>query len=73
MNSGLMAHRGVDISALYSLILEHCDHFANVVQTCMEEAINVKKSFKDPRAFVTGGKDPLVNQVLAALVKVLFE
>ncbi|KZT72216.1 P-loop containing nucleoside triphosphate hydrolase protein [Daedalea quercina L-15889] len=61
------------VNALYALILEHCDHFASVVQRCMEEAITVKKSFKDIYALPAGGKDPLVSQVIAALAKVLFE
>ncbi|TFY62891.1 hypothetical protein EVJ58_g3578 [Rhodofomes roseus] len=44
-----------------------------VLQSCMEEAIAERRSFKDPHALPTSGKDPLASQVIASLAKVLFE
>ncbi|KAH9839366.1 P-loop containing nucleoside triphosphate hydrolase protein, partial [Rhodofomes roseus] len=60
-------------NALYALILEHCSLFVQVLQSCMEEAIAERRSFKDPHALPTSGKDPLASQVIASLAKVLFE
>lgn len=60
-------------SALYSIIMEHFQHFSTVVEACMNDAINVMKSFKDPNMPVVLQKDLLGSQVIASLAKVLFE
>jgi hypothetical protein len=57
-------------SALYMLIMENLDHFADVVEECMQ-AIMVAKSFKDPQ--FPASKEPLGSQVLASLTSVFFE
>jgi hypothetical protein len=57
-------------SALYMLIMENLDHFADVVEECMQ-AIMVAKSFKDPQ--LPASKEPLGSQVLASLTCVFFE
>jgi hypothetical protein len=57
-------------SALYMLIMENLDHFADVVEECMQ-AIMVAKSFKDPQ--FPGSKEPLGSQVLVSLTSVFFE
>lgn len=52
------------------LIMENLDHFADVVEECMQ-AIMVAKSFKDPQ--FPGSKEPLGSQVLVSLTSVFFE
>jgi hypothetical protein len=57
-------------SALYMLIMENLDHFADVVEECMQ-TIMTAKSFKDPQ--LPASKEPLGSQVLAFLTCVFFE
>lgn len=57
-------------SALYMLVMENLEHFANVVEECMQTIIDAK-SFKDPQFLAS--KEPLGSQVLASLASVFFE
>lgn len=62
----------IHVSALYALIVKHCDHFVDVVQRCMKEAIIDRGSFQDPHS-TTSDSMPLPSQAIIALAKVLFE
>jgi hypothetical protein len=46
------------------------EHFADVVEECMEAIMNAK-SFRDPQLALS--KDPFGSQVLASLATVFFE
>jgi hypothetical protein len=50
--------------------MENLGHFADVVETCMQD-IMTAKSFKDPQ--FPASKEPLGSQVLASLAAVFFE
>lgn len=52
------------------LIMENLEHFADVVEECMQ-VIMAAKSFKDPQ--FPASKEPLGSQVLVSLSSVLFE
>ncbi|KAH9895168.1 P-loop containing nucleoside triphosphate hydrolase protein [Cubamyces lactineus] len=57
------------VNSLYSLIMEHFDHFSEVVQSCVEEALTKHKSFQESpnQVEISGG------QVLSCVAQVLFE
>ncbi|PCH43420.1 nucleoside triphosphate hydrolase protein [Wolfiporia cocos MD-104 SS10] len=59
------------VNALYTLVLENFDHLAEVVESCMNQAVLVSKSFKDPS--LPSGKEIMGSQVIVALTKILFE
>ncbi|OCH91424.1 P-loop containing nucleoside triphosphate hydrolase protein [Obba rivulosa] len=61
------------VNALYNIIMENFDHFCGVITSCMEDAIDVSKTFKDPKTLLSSAKDPIGSQVIICLSKILFE
>ncbi|KAJ8489534.1 hypothetical protein ONZ51_g2873 [Trametes cubensis] len=57
------------VNSLYALIMEHFDHFSEVVQSCVEGALTKHGSFKESpnQVDMSGG------QVLSCVAQVLFE
>ena len=58
-------------SALYMVLMEHFDSFAEIIESCMDTAINSSKTFIDPEAGSTktvGG-----SQIFGALLVVMFQ
>ncbi|EMD37515.1 hypothetical protein CERSUDRAFT_114154 [Gelatoporia subvermispora B] len=61
------------VNALFTMIMENFDHFYDVVTSCMDEAVDVSKSFKDPVTPLSAAKEPIGSQVIICLCKILFE
>ncbi|KAI0332312.1 P-loop containing nucleoside triphosphate hydrolase protein [Cubamyces sp. BRFM 1775] len=60
------------VNSLYSLIMEHFDHFSEVVQSCIEYALTTHNSFQEsPSLFDLAGTSG--GQVLSCVAQVLFE
>ncbi|KAI0369710.1 P-loop containing nucleoside triphosphate hydrolase protein [Pilatotrama ljubarskyi] len=59
------------VNSLYSLIMEHFDHFSEVVRACMEDALTGRKTFKDQT--FSNQNDLTGSQVLSCIAQVLFE
>ncbi|TDL21593.1 hypothetical protein BD410DRAFT_297523 [Rickenella mellea] len=58
------------VNGLYTLLETNCDHFVDVIRTCMT-AIMVAKSFRDVNN--PSSQELMGSQVIASLVGVLFE
>lgn len=59
-------------SALYVLLVNNFDHFANVVQKCMEDCISAR-SFRDPGSMVFSGRETGGVQIFGSLSAVLLQ
>lgn len=59
-------------SALYVLLVNNFDHFANVVQKCMEDCVNAR-SFRDPGLMVFSGRETGGVQLFGSLSAVLLQ
>ena len=59
-------------SALYVLLMENFETFANHVQKCMEDCMNAR-SFKDPYAPSAGGKEFGGVQVFSSMAAVILQ
>lgn len=58
------------VSALYMIVLQHCEHFSRVTTSCMDAAI-AAHTFKDTQ--VQGQKELIGSQIIVTFAEVLFE
>ncbi|KAH9931167.1 P-loop containing nucleoside triphosphate hydrolase protein [Epithele typhae] len=56
------------VNALYSVIMEHFDQLSETITSCMKDALEVRKSFKEPHQTQLMG-----SAILSSIVQVLFE